>query len=260
MNFALNNPLVLVIDIGNSYTKIAACKDNLVLKKYELLSNDNINVELISQILKNNFIKFQFSGSIIGSVVNKYKKIFINAIKSIFNLKPYLINNHTLYTFKVNKKIQIKNVGDDILALATFCNSLSKDGIGFSFGSSIFGILVVDNEFIGASITMGLTNTVNSLIQNIDLIKKTKINVFNKTPLIGTNTVSALEDGIYHMRNGFVNSFYNSYIQKYKLNSKYLNCVLTGYEANIINANFNYHIERNAILLGYYFIYLFNNV
>lgn len=245
-----NNKKVLVIDIGNSYSKIAIAKQNLIYKKIIIKNEKKVNFKKIKLIIEK-YKSIIFHGSIIGSVVPKLTKIFYELIQKILGIKPYLINKKTKLNFHLSK-LSIKKIGQDILALSEYCSSKNENTIGFCFGTAIFAILIKNKNLIGASISIGLIKNLEALNLNTELIKKIKINKVTKINW-GITTKSALASGIYHYAIGFMNSFYEA--SKNYLKTDKIYSVVSGGEITKIKTNFDYELNKNAILLGYSLIY-----
>lgn len=241
---------VLIIDIGNSFSKIAVVKQNLIYKKILIQNEKEINNSKIKLIIEK-YKNVCFHGSIIGSVSPKLTKIFYKSIQKILGIEPYLINKKTKINFSL-PKISIKKIGQDILALSEYCVNKNKNAVGFCFGTAIFGILIKNKKLVGASISIGLNKNLEALNLNTKLIKKVETKKINKI-YWGTDTKSALLSGIYHYSIGFMNNFYRNAKNYLKTNKIY--SVVSGGQITKIKTDFNYELNRNAILLGYNLIY-----
>lgn len=244
---------VLIIDIGNSYSKIAIAKKNLIYKKVLIQNEKEINnkkIKLIIQKYKN----VCFHGSIIGSVVPKLTKIFYETIQKHLGIKPYLINKKTKLNFQL-PKLSINKIGQDILALCQYSVDKNKNAISFCFGTAIFGILIKNKNLIGVSIIIGLMKNLEALNLNTELINQIKIKKVKKINW-GINTRSALASGLYHYAIGFMNNFYKT--AKNYLKTDKIYSVISGGEIIKLKTDFNYELNYNAILLGYNLIYWMN--
>lgn len=244
---------VLVVDIGNSYSKIAIVKKKIICKKKIIKNEKNINTNKIKSIIKI-YKDNLFNGSIIGSVYPKLTKLFYKAIKEILGIKAYVISKKTKLNFTLSKT-SITKVGQDILALCEYSVSKSKNVIAFCFGTAIFGILIKNKKLIGSSISIGLNKNLEALNLNTKLIKKVKIQKIKKANW-GTDTKSALLSGVYHYALGFMNNFYKA--AKNYLKTEKIYTVISGGEITKLNTDFNYELNYNAILLGYNLIYWMN--
>lgn len=244
---------VLIIDIGNSFCKIAIVKQNLIYKKILIQNEKEINNQKIKLIIEK-YKNVYFHGSIIGSVVPKLTKIFYELIQKILGIKPYLINKKTKLNFQL-PKLSIKKIGQDILALCQYSVNKNKNAISFCFGTAIFAILIKNKNLIGVSISIGLMKNLESLNLNAELINKIEIKKVKKTNW-GITTRTALESGLYHYATGFMNSFYKT--AKNYLKTDKIYSVISGGEIVNLETDFNYELNYNAVLLGYNLIYWMN--
>lgn len=252
-----NQEYILVVDIGNSYTKIGIFeKEKENTTSIILFPTDiKINQKALAQKMKA-FKKYNIKHSIVGSVVPKAKPTYFKVIKKMFNIEPYYINETTKYSFLIDESPN-KELGDDLKALSEYCVSVNKDCIGISFGTAIASVYLKNNSLVGVSIAAGLGFGLNKLIEKASLLKKSKIDKFSSN-FFGTNTISALESGINNLRSGFAYNFY-SQAKKDNLNND-LKCIITGGESYNINiSSFEYEINKEAILLGFKKIYFLNN-
>lgn len=248
---------ILIIDIGNSFTKVGIYQlDKDKNEKIVLFeTNKSISTFAIENKL-NEFKDFNVKHVILGSVVPELKEKFFNAIIKIFDINPYLINQSTKYSFELTDSIR-KEVGDDLLALSEYCCEIGNNVLGFSFGTAIASVFIKDKRLTGVFISPGLTFGLNHLIKKASLLQELKIS--NKSNLVyGDNTIKSLEAGIHNLRRGVVMSSYEYHFKHEKIED--LKCVISGGEGfNIDPVDFKYEINPEAILLGFKKIYLINN-
>lgn len=252
----MNKKCILVIDIGNSYTKIGAFEKETDknLKTIMFDTKMNSNQFFVKTKIKE-FLKIKtISCSIIGSVVPMWKKTYLEIIEKIFNFKPYEINNNTKYSFQIDKNIN-EQIADDLLALSEFCSSKSDNAVGFSFGTAISSILIEQKILKGVFISPGLSFGIDHLISKAHLLKKIKY-VKNSNLVYGTSTKTAIEAGYFNIKRGIVLNVLESidYFQKKHY------CLFSGGEAaDMIFSNYKCEVNKDAILLGFKYIYYLNN-
>lgn len=247
---------ILVVDIGNSYTKMG------IFDMQKNISEKIIMFETKKIIYKkfifskfSEFINFNITDIIVGSVVPKIKDKIIESIKIFFDVNPYLINENTKFSFNIDNNIR-KEIGDDLLALSEFCVSKSNDAVGFSFGTAISSVHLENKKLSGVFISPGISFGLNFLMRRASLIGEQKINK-NSNIFFGNNTKKSLEAGVNNLRRGIVLSSVYSVIDKNKSNPY---CLISGGEASKIDpVDFKYEINKEAILLGFKMIYELNN-
>lgn len=246
---------ILVIDIGNSFIKIGLFnKNDQLLNKVLLKTKSRISFNWMNKIFRNNFHQFNVDSCIIGSVVLKFNKLFEKVVLDIWGISCYFINKLTKFSFTTDK-INLCEVGDDILALSEYCTKKSKNAIGFSFGTAMFAVYIFNKKLKGVSIAAGIGMSFYKLFSNVCLLKKMKLNKYSSLNY-GNNTKAALESGFNNVRTGFVMAFYNGIDNKHKD----FFCVISGGECGDVQVDFPYLIDENAILLGFKFIYELNNI
>lgn len=248
---------ILIIDIGNSYIKIGLYeKNNDKSKKIVLIKT---NKEMLLQKAKKHLKAFSscnVSCSILGSVVPDLKKVFEEAIISVFNIKPYLINKDTKFSFKLDDCVR-NEIGEDLLALSEYCSQINKNIIGFSFGTATASVFLFNNKLEGVFILPGISFGLNHLVNKASLLEEIEVKT-DSNLLYGNNTKQALEAGINNLRRGVVISSYYGTQKQYKIND--LKCLISGGEASSIDeVEFEYIVDKEAILLGFKKIYLQNN-
>lgn len=247
---------IIVVDIGNSYIKIAIVNSNLnVLNKLMFKTTEKISKRFISKKLLSLSENINIDGAIIGSVVSHITNKFFCLIKKIFNVTPFLIDQENVkVSFKFNLPNK-KTIGQDLLALSEYCSLKNKNAVGFSFGTAIFAVLLIENEFLGASIAPGIGTSFDEFINRVHMIDVINLNKKELT-FFGDNTIKALESGVNNIRSGFVNSFYKQ--AKLKVENQTMACIISGGECHDIISDFDYIIDENAIIIGFASIFFLN--
>ena len=248
---------ILVVDIGNSYIKVGLFEydnDNSI-EIIMFKTNLNLDETFLNENLKK-IEQYNIKHSVLGSVVPKINNVFIEYIENKFNIKPYQINFESKFSFDLTDSVR-KQVGDDLLALSEFCVAKGHSVLGFSFGTAISSVFIYNKFLEGVFISPGISFGLNHLINNACLLDKTELNK-NSTLSYGNTTNKALEAGINNLRRGIVMSSIELVKTEYKL--KNIPCLISGGEASKIDpVNFDYEINKEAILIGYKKIYLLNN-
>lgn len=247
---------IIIVDIGNSYIKIGVFpKDSDECLKLVLFKTSKKSSSKDIENILRKFLKFNIKFSIVGSVVSNLNLKYQKVIDKLFNIKPYVINENTKFSFDINPNSR-KEIGDDLLALSEYCVDKGNHVFGISFGTAIALVHLENRILKGVSIAVGLGIGLDKLIQNASLLKNTKIDKF-KNNAYGLNTISALESGINNLRRGFILSVLHDY-QKDNQNNPFF--VITGGESLDLYINeLKYELNKKAILLGFKKIYFLNN-
>lgn len=219
----------MVIDIGNSFSKVGLFDKNILIeyKEFRLFSVDDIKPFFSSNTITN---------SIISNVSSYDKKVF-----------EFLNMNSNLVLFDAEIKLPFKNkygsvetIGNDRIALVSQASRLypDKNVLVIDSGSCItYDFLNDKNEYLGGGISPGLNmklKALNNQTARLPLVKKTQIKY-----LIGKSTETSILSGVINGTLGEINYI----IEEYKKRYKKIVIILTGGDLNFL---FN-HI-KNGIL------------
>ena len=219
----------MVIDIGNSFSKVGLFDKNILIdyKEFKSFSVEDIKSVFSSKIITN---------SIISNVSSYDKKVF-----------EFLNMNSNLVLFDAEIKLPFKNkygsvetIGNDRIALVSQASRLYPDEnvLVIDSGSCItYDFLNDKNEYLGGGISPGLNmklKALNNQTARLPLVKKTQIKY-----LIGKSTKTSILSGVINGTLGEINYI----IEEYKKRYKKIVIILTGGDLNFL---FN-HI-KNGIL------------
>lgn len=219
----------LVIDIGNSFSKVGVFDKNILIKykEFKIFSVDDI---------KTFFSYTKITNSIISNVSNPDKKVF-DFLNRNSNL--VLFDSELKLPFK-NKYYSLETIGNDRIALVSQASNLypNKNVLIIDLGSCItYDFLNEKNEYLGGGISPGLNmklKALNDQTAKLPLVKKTKIEY-----LIGESTECSILSGVVNGTRGEINFI----IEEYKKRYKKIVIILTGGDSKFL---FN-HI-KNGIL------------
>ena len=243
--FVKKRTLNLIIDIGNTRTKLAVF-NNDVLKLVVKVKNTNLINELVSIFEKENI-----SRTIISSVAKTNKEV-----SSFLSKKSEVIflNSKTKIPFKNFYKTP-STLGVDRIALMTAAYSTypNKNVLVIDAGSCItYDFLNIKNEYFGGAIAPGITmkyKAMHHFTANLPLLKP-KASVKQ-----GDSTKNAMHQGVI---NGTVLEI-EGIIKQYKNKYDNLTIVLTGGDTiflaklvkSSIFANSNFLLDGLNYILNY---------
>ncbi|MHC1703996.1 MAG: type III pantothenate kinase [Tenuifilaceae bacterium] len=236
----------LIIDIGNSLTKVAITdKDKVVfIERHETLTK-----EIIDDIRK----EYSPKRAIISAVGKKNTDVF-----------DFLKSSLPLIELDQNTKLPIVNLyktpvtlGRDRIAAAVGANYLypTSNILVIDCGTAItYDLIDSKNQYHGGAISPGIQLRFKSLNQHtahLPLLEKT-----DSFQLIGTTTVECIHSGVL---NGVVSELEN-YINQLKSENPGLIVVLTGGDANFfVNKLKNsIFVVQNLVIIGLNRILNFN--
>ncbi|MDI3525964.1 MAG: type pantothenate kinase [Tenuifilum sp.] len=225
----------LVIDIGNTFTKVAVA-DGQDVKYFQ--NTLEIEIDELDRIIK----EFQPNNCIVSAV----GKIPVNTLM-------WLKQNINVHVAGINTKIPIENkystpetLGFDRLALAVGAATLfpNRNVLVIDAGTAItYDFVTESGVYIGGAISPGLQmrfKALHNFTAKLPLIEKVE-----KTEIIGTTTKTCVSSGVV---NGALFEI-DGYI--HQISSIYDDCVvvLTGGDSNFLANNLKNSIFVNQYLL-----------
>ena len=266
--------MLLAIDLGNTSIKFAIYIKSVSLSDFnyiplhifKLLTKAQTDESILFRSIKKEFSKIKVDicsvkdivvCSVVPSVLNTLK----NALKIIFPyIKVFFISGkcNTNINFK---NINLNEIGADLISLAQgaikLINVSKKPCIVASLGTtSTFSLIDENNTFLGTSIAPGFKTSLDSLINNAELLDEFS-DFKPPVKIINTSTKECILSGsIYgyaYLVQGIINKI------KKEIN-KDCNVVLTGGYADIVKENLSikYVHRPNLLLDGMLSIYSIN--
>jgi type III pantothenate kinase len=231
----------LVLDLGNSYGKIATCEGIHVIEAagYERVTSREIS-----------YFHTRYPGIrgvIISSVVNDSREI----IDYLGNLYDNCIElDHTTPLPLKNSYRTPETLGFDRIAAAVGAYTIcpGRDVLVIDTGTAItYDIVTRKGEFVGGNISPGLEIRFKSLHKNTNRLPYLERPV-EKPELLGTSTKNAIQSGIVNGLLFEMDGFIDAFRQKYQK----LQVVLTGgdakyFEGKLKNSIF---VDLNLNLIG----------
>ena len=224
---------IIIGDIGNTTTKICLVKSrNYKIKKIIYFNSNKIySMKFLKNIFKKIIKKDKINKiALFSSVVPKYELIIKSFLK-----KKYHIFLKEIKDKKIKKivKISIKNkkqVGSDRIANAVGAfKKYKNNSIVLDFGTATtFDVVDINNSYIGGIISPGVHLSMDALdkatarLPRIAIVKPDKV--------IGTNTISAMQSGIFW---GYVGLLEGVITKIKKENNGDMKVIATGGLANL---------------------------
>jgi len=228
----------LVLDIGNSYIKIALFEKSELIQKFQFSDNFEKN---ILDTLSNYEIKYSIISNV-GKIENTIIELLNNTTNLLF------LSNQLKFPFK-NLYNSKNTLGQDRLALVSAAAfKFPKDNVLIiDAGSCItYDFKNFKNEYLGGGISPGISmrfKSLNSFTANLPLISST-----NSFKLVGDTTKNSLISGVM---NGTVSEI-NGIIKQYFEEFKNIKIILTGGDSNFLRKRIKNSIfaDQNFLLKG----------
>jgi len=236
----------LIIDIGNSYTKVALI-DNQQVKTIERF--EKLSIEVLDLLIK----KWHSSKAII-SCVGMPNNELINWIQPI--IPTIILTSNTKIPITNNYKTP-KTLGLDRIAAVVGANYLypGNDLLVIDSGTAItYDLINSKAEYYGGAISPGIMLRYKMLNQNTANLPL--LNTLEIKKLIGENTSECIESGVLNGVLGEVDHF----IDRIKISHPSLKVVITGGDSDFfVNKLKNsIFVVQNLVLIGLNRILEFN--
>jgi type III pantothenate kinase len=238
----------LIVDVGNSFAKLAVFKNKAM--KYKAVVETISILDSIKTITE----KYKLIDSVIISSVGKLKESDINVIGESFNL--LVLDSKTKLPF-YNLYQTPRTLGVDRIALvsASVYQYSEKNVLIIDAGTCItYDFVNTKNEYLGGAISPGLRmryKSLNNLTANLPLLD-------TEVPqnIIGNSTNDSIHSGVV---NGVLNEI-DGTIRAYKEKYSDLTVILTGGDTNFLSKQLKSSIFAlpNFLLEGLNYILQFN--
>ncbi|GAA4951778.1 type III pantothenate kinase [Algibacter agarivorans] len=238
----------LIIDVGNSFVKLAVFKGKKLKYKEKVKLDDAlVNIKALKK-------KYNAIEKTIISSVGKLKKTDVKAIAKFFDV--LVLDSKTKLPFKNLYKTP-ETLGVDRIALV--CSAVNqfphKNTLIIDAGTCItYDFVTSDNEYLGGAISPGLRmryKSLNNLTANLPLLESEIPN-----DIIGNSTDESIHSGVV---NGILKEI-DGVIDTYKLKYSDLTVILTGGDAKFLSKQLKSSIFANSnfLLEGLNYILQFN--
>ena len=183
----------LFIDIGNTNIKVHYIINH---KEYYLNfpTKKKYTPDTFFNQLPNELKNAKVSKAYICSVVPIQSNVIEGMIKRIWNIKPMLIQHPIKTGIKINTD-NPKNVGADLIAMASYASKHHQAAIIVNMGTATTIVYVKKTIFEGAIFIPGIEISYESLINNASKLNDVKLKVDKKMNL-GKNTSEAISIGV----------------------------------------------------------------
>ena len=200
--------MILTIDIGNTNIAIGIFKNKKLIHHWRLSTIkiktcDEYGIDFCNLFFYSNIRKEDIKGIIISSVVPSLQDEIERMCIKFFNIKPLIVGPG----IKTGISIKIENpkeLGADrvVNAVAAFYK-FKKASIVVDFGTATtFDYISNKGEYEGGLISPGLYISINALAEKTS--KLPFVDVHKPSKVVATNTVEAIQSGVFYGYIGLV--------------------------------------------------------
>lgn len=214
--------MLLAIDVGNTQSVFALCQKGRIAHLWRMAteihrSADEYAVLLNDMLQLSDFRMKDIKAVIISNVVPATEFALRQFSERYLNTKP-----HTLHEMKVPLKVDVdypEEVGDDRLlnAYAAF-DKYKTDCIVIDLGTATTFDIVREGTYIGGVISPGINLSLEAL--EAAAAKLPNIRIAKPPSVIGRNTVSAMQSGLYYGYIGLIEGMVRRIAESAKLRPK----------------------------------------
>ena len=230
----------LVIDIGNSYTKLGVFQKEHLIYQAQYKKFDK-------KTLATYFQRYNISQSIVSSV-SSAEQSFVDYLTENQQCEAIFLNSSTPLPLKVSYKTP-ETLGSDRLAAAVGGKALfpGKTVLIIDAGSCItYDVVTAEGEYQGGAIAPGLNmryRAMNQFTRNLPLLQP-----ITQTPTTGDSTRASMHSGVL---NGTVNEV-DGMINQFREEQPGMVAIITGGDIKYFDKNLKNNIfaSPNIVLAG----------
>jgi len=238
----------LIVDVGNTYIKLA------VFQEHSLLWQQKLEPEDFPKLVKKVFKEYPAIQAAIISSVGEFDQKYISLV-SVF-VEVYLLSHSTKIPFK-NSYATPQTLGMDRVALATaaFYHNPDANTLVIDAGTCITYDMINDyGEYLGGAISPGLRMRYSSLHEYTSELPLLEPEDF--VDIIGNSTNASIHSGVL---NGICREI-EGVIGQYQSRFEDLTVILTGGDAQILSKRLKNTIfaHSNFLLKGLNYLLEYN--
>lgn len=206
--------MLLAIDAGNTNTVFAVCKDKKIVRSWRCQTvagrTGDEYASWMIPLFQQEKLKFEdVNHVIISSVVPEANFNLGRFCETYLKKTPYFVKSgETDFGIKVLLD-EPKAAGSDRLINAVAAHAFHRTpAIVIDFGTSTnFDVVDKDGSHIGGALAIGLNLSLNAL--HMAASKLPKVDIKQPPKAIGTNTIHAMQSGLYWGYVGLINGLIN---------------------------------------------------
>ncbi len=194
--------MLLAIDVGNTHIVIGVFQEQELLVHWRIKSDAEQTEDQYGVLIKDLFYQSNLDGEgvediIISSVVPPLTQVFARMGKKFMNIEPHIVGSD-MYTGMTILYDNPKEVGADRIVNAVAAYALYGGPlIIVDFGTATtFCAVSREGAYLGGAISPGIAISTDALFEVA--AKLPRVEITKPVNLIGKNTVSSMQSGIFY--------------------------------------------------------------
>jgi type III pantothenate kinase len=197
---------LLVVDVGNTNIVLGIYRGDELVNSWRLATARDRTADeygILARQLTSSVVTEPMEGAIVSSVVPPLDSAMSDMIQKYFGLEPIFVEPgiRTGVALKIENPLE---VGADRIVNAAAAHQIYGGPIIIvDFGTATtFDLISANAEYMGGAIAPGLAISLEALFARAS--KLPRVDIKRPSQLIGTNTVSNMQSGIYYGYLGLV--------------------------------------------------------
>ncbi|SRR5579871_729174 len=249
--------MLLVIDVGNTNTVLGVFEGPRLVAQWRLTTAHEQTIDEYGILMRNLFALAQvdagaidvgsIQAAIISSVVPPLDAVLQQVIRRYFQLDPLFVSSK-IRTLPISidnpREVGSDRIVNSVAALEIY----GAPAVVVDFGTAInFDVISKDGEYIGGALVPGLGISADALFRRA--AKLSSVEIKDPGKIIGTNTVAALQSGIFY---GFLDLVDGILGRMKEVLGPDVKFIATGGQAPLLAPSSRYiqHVDEHLTLQG----------
>ena len=193
--------MLLVADAGNTNIKVAVFdNESLIITarlKTKISKSPEAHEQDVLDILRENEIGIhEIEAVIVSTVVPQTTQAFITGMHQLFSMEPLVVNNETKTGIVIKTDNPAELGADRLVNAAAAYHDYGGPLLVIDFGTATtYDVITKKGEFLGGIIAPGIKLCAEALWEKT--AKLPQIAIEKPDSIMGTNTVSSMQSGVF---------------------------------------------------------------